>query len=111
MEKSKYDWNTFVARRRVNVSLWMEKHGIKSYKALVSKCGAIGIVPPNEASMSSYFETKKQKPKSVVVEEPVAEPVVEKPSELVVSDTIEEEKAEAPVEAKKSKKFKSSSQK
>ena len=100
MEKAKYNWSTFVARRRINVAKWLEVGGIKTYESLCAKCAGIGVEPPNEETMSHYFK----KPKKMKVE-PKPEPV-EVVSKQEVSDMIEKVE-DKPVKKTKKKKSKS----
>jgi hypothetical protein len=87
MEKAKYDWNTFVARRRLNVAVWLEKNGVSNFKGLVEKCASMGVQPPVESAVSSYFKKTKVVQPPVHVEKPEPE-VVEGTMEVVVEETM-----------------------
>jgi len=60
MEKPKTSWNTFTARKKLDVKSWCDRHSIKTYKQLVTKCVSIEIEPPpkNEVSFLPHKPVK-----------------------------------------------------
>ena len=111
METPKLDWNSFVSRRRLKVSDWLDHHNIKSYEALVDKCNSLNMDPPKKNEVSFLFKAIKvfkiEKPVIIehVVEEVIVEPVIEKA--IIESPVIlPEEFIEASKEEKKPRKKK-----
>lgn len=88
-------WETFVARRRLNIKEWLFANKINTYKELLSLLKERGIEPPIQADVKDYFKIKKNKktkpkmPKSKVVielkkESESMEEEVERLSSLIV---------------------------
>lgn len=87
MEKAKFNWSTFIARRRLNIPAWLEKNKIESYKELLEKCAEMGIEPPSKSSVSIHF--KKPAPVIKKVEKSVTVVAVT-PEEVPVEASVEE---------------------
>lgn len=67
METLPVEWETFVARRKLNVKDWLSSNDIKHYSALVNHLQKRGIAPPALTTVEKYFKKPKKakKPKSV----------------------------------------------
>ena len=74
MEKAKLDWQTFTARRRLDVSAWLKSKQIKNHGELKIWCESKDMTPPTKDEAKAFFAAPK-KPKNA---EPAAkeEPVV-----------------------------------
>ena len=64
METLPVTWETFVARRRLDIKAWLNSNNIKNYRMLVDHLQINGIRPPSLTSVAKYF--KKPKKKAIV---------------------------------------------
>lgn len=109
MEIKKLDWKTFVGRKRLQVSKWLEKNNISKYSDLVKKCISKDIVPPTKEEVPE-LQKKKQPKKVEVVKEPEKDEMVESPKQKEKDEETKEEKNSKKSSKKKTTK-KSSSKK
>jgi hypothetical protein len=111
MEIKKLDWQSFVSRRRLNVSAWIEHHNIKSYKALVEKCNTLNMEPPNKDKVAGLFKKKFSDIKAPIVEKIEEIPEEKIPEEIPeLNEEVQKisKKFSKKKRAKKSKKAKQS---
>jgi hypothetical protein len=54
------EWQTFVARRKLDVKAWMSSNGIKTYAELVKHLRSKEIAPPPLTTVEQYFKKSKK---------------------------------------------------
>jgi hypothetical protein len=59
MEKPKFKWSDFAGRRRLVLSSWAQKHGLKTYEDLVVKCELLGVEPPKKEQVAHVLLDKE----------------------------------------------------
>lgn len=74
METLPVTWETFVARRRLNVKDWLAANGITNYQAMVDHLQKKGIAPPALTSVEMHFRKPRKAPKPKPAPEPVLTP-------------------------------------
>ncbi len=76
METSKkLEWNVFVARRKLNIPVWLKRHNINSYEELVKKCNNSNIEPPPKDTIDFSFVSENNIEYSILpVGEPISQP-------------------------------------
>ena len=111
METLPTDWNTYVGRRRLNLTTWLPAKGIKNYDELVKFCRANMIVPPEESQVKDHFvkpkkvvdTAPKKTPKKPVVDAVVESKVEEKSTKMEDKSKAEEKIKEEDSDDKKTK--------
>lgn len=77
MERSKLDWKTFTARRRLDVGAWIKSKGFKSYSEMKKWLTDQDMEPPTKEEVAKHFRKPKAKVEEVIKEIPAMEPTVE----------------------------------
>ncbi len=58
-QPGKMDWASYAARRRLDVSKWIESKGFKSYSELSKWLDAKGVEAPDRSLVTGAFKKKK----------------------------------------------------